>query len=173
MTVRRLCILASLSAVLFVQEEVLTFIPNVQFTFLLILLYGALLKPSEGTLIVFIHVLLDNLFMNSLNIYVVVPMLIGHEVTLLIGHMLKNKNEFLLSIGISVSSIIYAALFFVSTVLFFDIKPVVYLVQDIPFDVVLVACNVICVLFLYKPLYKFLDKLLNTNTEEENVEKME
>ena len=120
--VKDIAIMVMLAALLFVQEEALTLIPNIQFTFLLIMLYGAVLGPKKASLIVLVHVLLDNLFMSSFIPTVMLPMLIGHEITMLIGYYLKNKNTIILSIGITIASIIYAFLFFITTIFVYDIN---------------------------------------------------
>jgi len=39
MSVKRLVIISILTAILFVQEQILSFIPNIQLTFLLIILF--------------------------------------------------------------------------------------------------------------------------------------
>ena len=159
--VKDIAIMVMLAALLFVQEEALTLIPNIQFTFLLIMLYGAVLGPKKASLIVLVHVLLDNLFMSSFIPTVMLPMLIGHEITMLIGYFLKNKNTIILSIGITISSIIYAFLFFITTIFVYDIDPLTYLIADIPFDIILIACNILCVILIYSPLYKILNENIN------------
>ncbi len=166
LTVKDISIMVMLTAILFVQEELLTLIPNIQFTFLLIMLYGAVLGPKKASLIVLIHVLLDNLFMSSFIPTVILPMLIGHEITMLIGYLLKNNNLIILSIGITISSLIYAFLFFITTIYVYEINPIAYLIADIPFDIILIACNILCVILLYKPLYKILDDNINIKKEE-------
>lgn len=159
--VKDIAIMVMLTALLFVQEEALTLIPNIQFTFLLIMLYGAVLGPKKASLIVLVHVLLDNLFMSSFIPTVMLPMLIGHEITMLIGYYLKNKNTIILSIGITIASIIYAFLFFITTIFVYDIDPLTYLIADIPFDIILIACNILCVILIYSPLYKILNENIN------------
>lgn len=168
--IKDIAIMVMLTALLFVQEELLTLIPNIQFTFLLIMLYGAVLGPKKASLIVLIHVLLDNLFMSSFIPTVILPMLIGHEATMLIGYLLKNKNVIILSIGITISSIFYVSLFFVTTIFVYEINPIAYLIADIPFDIILIACNILCVILLYKPLYKILDDNINIIKKEESIE---
>jgi len=159
--VKDIAIMVMLAALLFVQEEALTLIPNIQFTFLLIMLYGAVLGPKKASLIVLVHVLLDNLFMSSFIPTVMLPMLIGHEITMLIGYYLKNKNTIILSIGITIASIIYAFLFFITTIFVYDINPLTYLIADIPFDIILISCNILCVILIYSPLYKILNENIN------------
>ena len=167
MKVKDIAIMVMLTALLFVQEEVLTLIPNIQFTFLLIMLYGAVLGPKKASLIVLVHVLLDNLFMSSFIPTVILPMLIGHEITMLIGFVLKNRNSIILSIGITISSIIYVSIFFVTNIFVYDVNPLAYFIADIPFDIILIACNILCIILLYKPLYKILNDNINEEASEE------
>ena len=84
-SIRRLTLLGLLAAVLFAQEAALSFLPNIQATFLLVLLYGACLGMGGGTLIVTVHVLLDNLFFGVMSPYLLIPMWLGYELTLLCG----------------------------------------------------------------------------------------
>ncbi len=166
LAVKDIAIMVMLTAILFVQEELLTFIPNIQLTFMLIMLYGAVLGPKRASLIVLVHVLLDNLFMSSFIPTVILPMLIGHEITMLLGYLLRNKNIVILSIGITISSLIYAFLFFITTIYVYDINPLAYLLADIPFDIILIACNILCLILLFKPLRKILEENINNNTYE-------
>lgn len=167
MSVKRLCYLVMLTAVLFVQEEVLTFIPSVQLTFFLIILYGATVGIRDGSIIVIIHVLLDNLYMSSFGIYTIGPMLVGYEITLVVGYLFKNKSEWLIAIMSGVCALIYAGLFIPVNIFVYDVDPIAYIIADIPFDLVMVTCNICCVLFLYKPLYSILDNELNKKEIEE------
>ena len=141
-----------LTAILTVQEELLTVIPNVQLTFLLVICYGATIGILDGTLVVIVHVIIDNLIMNSFTPFIIIPMFMGLEIALIIGYLLRNKKEYIVAIFGGIAGLIYALLFFGSTVLFYNVEPIPYLIADIPFDVVLISCNVIAILFLYKPI---------------------
>ncbi|MBR6072674.1 MAG: hypothetical protein IKP77_07595 [Acholeplasmatales bacterium] len=146
-----------LTAILTVQEELLTFIPNVQLSFLLIFAYGATVGILDGTLIVLVHVIIDNLIMNSFTPYVMIPMLIGWEIALILGYLTRNRKEYIVSIFGALAGFIYCMLFWGSTVLFYKIDPYAYLISDIPFEVVLIVCNIITILFLYKPIVKIIN----------------
>lgn len=161
MNIKKLCYIVVLTTILFVQEQVLTFIPSVQFTFFLIILYGAIIGLGYGSIIVVIHVLLDNLYMSSFTIFTIGPMLIGYEITLLCGYLLKNKSEWIIALASALCAIIYAALFIPVNIIVYNIDPIAYIIADIPFDVVLVCCNVFCVILLYKPMYKLLNSEFN------------
>ena len=76
-TVKDIALMAILTALLFVQEQLLSFIPNVQLTFLLIVLFSKKLGTIKTLIIITCHVLLDNLFMSSFNVLFVCFNLIG------------------------------------------------------------------------------------------------
>lgn len=154
---------AVFTSILFVQEEILTFIPNVQFTFLLITLYGATMGLKWGSLIVLAHVLLDNLFMGSFIPTVIIPMYIGYEFTLLFGYLTRGKNIWLIAVLCSLSIIIYTQAFAITNVLFYKVNYGVYMVSDIPFTVLLIIFSSITIIWLYKPLYKIINNLENYN----------
>ncbi len=158
-----------LTAILTVQEEALTFIPNVQLTFLLIIVYGATIGILDGTIVVLVHLILDNLIMNSFTPYIMIPMFIGLELALICGYLLKNRKEWIVSIFAGISGLIYCALFFISTVFFYKVDPMAYLIADIPFEITLIVCNIVTVLFLYKPLVK----IINDNYPKKGLEMRE
>ena len=64
---KEIVVLALFAALLFVQEQVLTFLPNIQLTVFLLILYSKMLGMKKTLLIILIHVLLDNLVMGSMN----------------------------------------------------------------------------------------------------------
>lgn len=157
MTVKKLCYLVAFTTILFVQEEVLTIIPSVQFTFLLILLYGATIGIGYGSIVVVAHVLLDNLYMASFTIFTIGPMIIGYEVTLIVGYLLRNKSEWILATASIFCALLYAGLFIPINIYVYDVDLLAYVIADIPFDLVMVSCNFITVLFLFKPLKRVIE----------------
>lgn len=156
MTIKKLCYLVVMTTILFVQEELLTIIPSVQLTFFLIMIYGATIGIGYGSLIVITHVLLDNLFMSSFTFATIIPMLIGYEITLIFGYLLRGKNEFLNGGVNALCAIIYSALFIPMNVIIYEVNPTAYIIADIPFVLIMMTCNFLCAIFLYKPIYKLL-----------------
>ena len=65
LSAKDIAVIAILAVVLFIQEEVLTFLPNVQLTVFLIVLYTKKLGFKKTTIIILIHVILDNLVMGA------------------------------------------------------------------------------------------------------------
>ena len=160
-TTYNLILSSLLVSILFVQEELLTFIPGVQFTFLLLMIIGAVMGMKWGTLIVICHVILDNVVMGSLVPNIMIPMFLGYEITLLIGFILKEKKLWLNCIGCILSIIIYTQLFALSSIIFLDIDYLVYMTGDISFTVILIIFSTLTIIWLYKPLIKLLNKIKN------------
>ena len=165
MTVRRLCILVVLTTILFVQEELLTFIPNVQLTFLLVVVYGVTIGIRDGSIVILVHVLLDNLFMGSFNLYCMVPQFLGLFITLVMARIFKNKNEIFQSVIGIIGALIYCWLYVLVNIWFLNVRFIDYLLADIPFEIILVASTMVSILFLYKPLVKLINRYLNKEKE--------
>ena len=62
---RSITLIALFTALIFIQEQLLSFIPNIQLTFFLIILFSKKLKLIESTLICFIYGILDNLALGN------------------------------------------------------------------------------------------------------------
>lgn len=158
-TVKRLVLLAILTTILFVQEQALTFIPNVQLTFLLLILYATSLTFIENILIIVIHVLLDNLVMGSFNFVYIPFMLIGYLIIPLLMHTVFKKVRSPISLAFLgiLFSLIYSWAFIIPQVFILQVPFLTYIVADIPFEIILATSSFLTILWLYKPLKEVLD----------------
>ena len=160
-------LLAMLTTILFVQEQVLSFLPQFQFTVLLILLYSKCLGILKTTIIVIIHVMLDNLVMGFINYIYTPAMLIGWLFIPILSNTLFKKVQD--PMPLAFTSILYALLyswvFIPPSVLLTDIGFIPYIIADIPFELMLAIFSFLTVLWLYKPLEKV---LLSLNDSFEN-----
>ncbi len=161
MKINDLVIISILTTILFVVEQVLTFIPNVQLTFLLIIIYSKVLKTKKTLFIILIHVLLDNLFMGSFNFMFIPFMFIGYSVIPITLNLIKIESEIKLAFISVLFSFIYCFLFLIPSVITTGIKISDYLIADIPFTCILSISSFITVLWLYKPLSNKLIELTN------------
>ena len=164
-TVRELCILAFMSVLLFIQEELFAFIPNFQFTFLLLAIYVSVFGFKKTSLIIFAHVLLDNIYMGSLTPIVMIPMWLGYMIYIGIIWLLKNKNIWLLTLGGILGAYIYCMLFLVTNIVFLEIDVYLYWLADIPFEIMLISTIAFTMIYLYKPLRRKLSELWNKDKE--------
>ncbi len=162
MNIRKIVIIALLASILFVQEQILAFLPNIQLTIMLVLLYSKTLKFKEVTLILIIHVCLDNLINGSFIPLIMIPMFMGYLFIPIITNLfLKNAKSplILASFGI-IFAIIYSFMFMVTNVIVLDINLFAYLISDIPFTLLLIVSSFLSILWLYPVLKKILDNLL-------------
>ena len=159
---KKLVMIAMFIAIIFAQEEALTAIPNVQLTVLLLMVYGAVVGPLWGTVIVLVHCLFDNLFMASLRPEVFIPMAIGWEIVMLFGWISK-KWPLIIKVILSVlGALIYCWLFVLANsmaFIHFDIHK--YIIADIPFEIVLMCSSGISVALLYAPIFDIANKGYN------------
>lgn len=151
-SVRIVVLLALLSCVLFVQEEVLSFLPNIQFTFLLLACYVDCLGLRMTSLIVIVHVILDNLVMGSLNLIVFVPMLIGYFVFILIKKVYSGDNVYIVGLFGIIGVLFYSLCFLVCNALFLEVDIWTYFLADIPFTLIMVISTYLSIIWLYKPI---------------------
>ena len=153
-----LVLLALLACVLFVQEEALFFLPNIQFTFLLLICYVDCLGFRKTSLIVFAHVLLDNLVMGSLSLIVVIPMLVGYIITILIKKAYHKDNVYIIGLFGSLGAIVYSLSFLITNAFFLEIDIWAYFLADIPFTLILVISTYLSIIWLYKPIIKIINQ---------------
>ena len=161
-TIRDITIIVVLTAILFVQEAILSFIPNFQLTVFLIILYSKKLGTLKTAIIIFIHVLLDTMIFGSMNFVYTPFMLIGWLIIpITINTIFKkvNSNITLAFLGI-LFSIFYCFMFIIPSTLILEIGFIEYLIADILWEIVLAASSFITILLLYNPCSQLFDKIL-------------
>lgn len=160
-TVKDIALVAVLTSILFVQEQLLTFLPNISFTIFLMFLYSKKLGFIKSSIIILIHVFLDNLLHSSFSIMYFPFMLLGYMVIPTVTSIfLKKVNApLLLSLFGILFSFIYCFSFFIPNALFLEIDMLAYFISDIPFELLLAASSFLSILWLYKPCSNLIDKL--------------
>ena len=148
-----------LTAILFVQEEALTFLPNIQLTVFLIFLYTKTQGWIKTSIIVTIHVLLDNLVMGSMNVLTFVPMLIGWlTIPLTLGTIFKKVDKPIYLALLSIPYVMfYDFCFALFTSWLTDTTLYAWYVGGIVFDIILVMSSFLSILWLYEPLKKVIE----------------
>ena len=161
--IKDITIIAFFAAILFVQEQLLTFLPNVQLTVFLILLYSKVFGLTKTLIIVLFHTILDNLVMGSFSIYYLPFMLIGWMIIPIVTCLFfkKTENTIVLALIGAVCSFVYSWLFAIGQVLLTDVSLLVYLASYVTFEIILAVSSFLSILWLYKPCYKLLVKLKN------------
>lgn len=162
LVIKDLCLIAVLTAVLFVQEQLFSFLPNITLTVFLIILYSKCLGFVRCSLIVVIHTLLDNLFMGSLNMVYFPFMLLGWliiPITLCSVFKRVSRPLPLAFLGI-IFSLLYCWIFIIPQVLITEVDIHDYFIADIPFEIILALGTFLAVLWLYQPLKKVIDQFI-------------
>ena len=156
-----IALIASLTAVIFVQEQLLSNIPGVQLTVFLIILFSKKLGFLRSSLIVIVHIILDNIYMNSFSLFYTPAMLVGWLlIPVTICSIFKNvESSFSLGLLGVIYSFIYSWLFIIPNYFILNIKPLEYLVSDFLFEVILAVSSFLAIFWLYKPCSKVLDLL--------------
>lgn len=164
-----LVLLSALTAILFVQEQLLSGIPGVQLTVFLMVLYSKKLGFVKSSIIIVLHVLLDNFYMSSFSLQYTPAMLVGWMfIPILLSTVFKKvESPILLAILGMLFSFIYSWMFIIPNYLLHQIDPLVYLASDILFEVGLAGVSFVTILFLYKPCHKLLSLLIKENNQDE------
>lgn len=160
MKIKDIVLISALASILFVSEQILTILPNIQITFLLIIVYSKVLKYKKTLIIILIHVLLDNLFMGTFNIIFIPFMFIGYSIIPISLNFIKAEDELKLSFLSTLFSMIYCMLFVIPNSLFLGINLFDYLLADIPYILILSLSSFLTVLWLYKPIKNKLEELI-------------
>lgn len=159
--IKDIALMAILTALMFGLEEAMSFLPNIQLTVFLIILYSKKLGTAKSSIIVLLHVILDNLFMSSFSLIYFPFMLIGWLIIpLTINEVFKKVNS---SIGLAFLGIMYAFIYswvyIIPTCLYTNIKILDYLIADILFELILALSSFLSILILYGPCSKVFDSI--------------
>lgn len=155
MSIKRIARIAIFAALLLVQELALSFIPSVQLTQCLLVVYYYAFGLLDSIIIIAIHVLLDNLIMGSLDI-VFTPIMFASWILLPLSlHLFKkHQNKYFVSFIVALHAIIYSLIFVIVSVIIYEIPFITYFITDLPFEIIFLVNGFITTLI-------FKDKLIN------------
>ena len=125
-----IALIASLTAILFVQEQLLSSIPGVQLTIFLLVLFSKKLGFIRSALIVVVHVVLDNIYMNSFSLFYTPAMLVGWLIIpiTICSIFKKVESSFCLGLLGVLYAFIYCWLFIIPNYFILNIGPIEYLI---------------------------------------------
>ncbi|MBU1020290.1 MAG: hypothetical protein KJ847_03680 [Firmicutes bacterium] len=166
MSTKKMLMIAISIAIIFTQEQLLMFLPNIQFTVLLIIVFTSVYSFKETMILITGYVFLDSMYMGGLNPFFVTPMLIAWYLIPISYHTIlrKTNNEIALSIFAFVFGIVYGLIFIPFQMIQFGVTTLwPYLLNDIPFELIMAFTGTLTVLWMYKPLYNLLNNIVNQN----------
>lgn len=153
-----LAVIAMLTVVVFTVEQALAFIPNIQLTVLLFIIYTKIVGFKKTMVIVLLHTMADNLYNGSLNPYIVLPMFIGWSMipVLLSTVFRKLDSPVYMMVFAFVFGFIYGMVFIPFASYQFGINIGAYFLSDLPFEALMGVSGAISVGLFYTPLMTFL-----------------
>lgn len=159
---KEIVVIALLAAILFIQEQVLMFLPNIQLTVFLLIVYSRCLGLKKTLLVIVVYILLDNLVMGSFNVVFTPFVFIGWAlIPLTLCTIAKNVQvTFHLAILAVVFALVYSWIYIIPNVIVYEFDYIAYLMADIPFEILLAVSSFITTLWLYEPCKKVLVKFL-------------
>lgn len=165
-------LIAICAAVLLVQQIAFSFLPNVQLTTLLVVIYAKGLGFRRTTLIVLIHVLAYNILspFGAVSPIHLPSMLIGWMIIpISLGTFLKKVES---PLGLSIFGLVFGFVYgwvYIPAQIFFIGSPLIpYLMMDIPFEIVMGITNFLTIYWLYAPIKKvFVEQLKKFEQQEE------
>ena len=161
---RSIAITAMLLAILIIQEELLMFLPNVQLTTILIVVYAQFLSDRELYPLVMIYVLIDNMYMGSFNLLYTPAMFFSWLLLAFIAKKLKNNSDTTKFILVILFAFIYGFSFIPATALiqhFNWSQTLKYIKFDIPFEIIMAVSNIVAFFVVYRPLTVLLKEIYN------------
>ncbi len=135
------------------------FIPNVQFTVALLVVYASIFTYKENMILIFVYVILDNLYMGTFSPFYLMPMLIAWSLIPTVYHFLlrRTTNEKKLACFGLVFGFVYGWVF----IPFHMIQTGIhtwwpYLLADLPFEIIMATSGFLTILWTYQPLYRLM-----------------
>ena len=158
--IRSITLQAMLLAVLVVQEYILSGIPQVQLTIILILVYAQFLPYKKLIPLIMAYVLLDNLLMGSISLLYTPTMLIIWPLYAALARAILKKPDYVHLIYAIGFSFVYGWSFLPASIIIQHLntwaKIWTYLKLDFVFELMLAFNTIITFLLFYQPLMKLL-----------------
>lgn len=151
-------------AIIVVQEMALSFLPNIQLTFVLMMVFASILSPVHLSMLVVGYVLLDNLLFGSFHYFTVLPMLLAWVIYVFGARWIRYRSIHWKFLYAALFGLVYGWFYIPFTYLAFY-QGIPHAIQalwiaDLPFGMVLVVNNLFTVIALYQPLTTLIQSLI-------------
>ena len=159
MQTRKLLMIAFAIAITFTQEQVLIFLPNIQFTVLLMFVFASVFSFKETTIYVIGYVLIDSLYMGGFNLFYMIPLLMNWlMISFLYQFLFKDSENLYAKASLAfLFGFVYGWMFIPFHMLQTGINQFwPYLVADLPYEIIMASTGFLTVLWGYEPLIKVL-----------------
>ena len=165
MDTKKMIMIALSVAILFTQEQIMVFLPNISFTVVLVIVFVSVFSFRESIVLITAYVILDNMYMGGMNPFIIVPMLIGWYIIPVSYHTVlrRTTNEVKLAIFAFVFGFVYGWVYIPFRMIQLGISEFwPYLIADVLFEVIMGSFGFLTVLWLFKPLYNTMNEIINS-----------
>lgn len=151
---REMALVAMCAVLIFAQEQALVFLPNIQLTTLLILVFSRFFKLRSAFIMVWIYVFLDHLLMGGFSILYTPSALLAWSMIPLASHtFLVTSRPLPLALSGFIFGFLYGWMYLPAWMIQYGMRDAwLYLVADFPFEVIMAITNFLTILWLYEPL---------------------
>lgn len=159
--IKDITLCAICTSILVVQEQILAFLPNIQLTLFLMVVFSKKLGLIRTIIIITCYTLIDGLIGGPFNIIYFLFMLIGWLfIPILLCTVFKKVKSplFLALLGV-MFSFSYSWINIIPNLILTSANIISYLIADLPFEVLLAASSFLTILWLYKPSEIVFEKL--------------
>ena len=163
MEIRKLLMIALAVAITFAQEQALMFIPNVQLTVVLVIVFASMFTLRETIIYILSYVFLDSLYMGGFNIFYMMPMIIAWGTLGVTTAYISKKTES--EMTFAVIGLLFGFVYGWMFIPFMMIQTGItnlwpYLIADLPFEIIMATTGFVTTLWMYKPLTNTLKQVL-------------
>lgn len=161
MKVKDIALLGILTAILYLVDQVLSFVPFLQLSMLLIILFSRKMGTLKTSIIVIIYVILEYIGA-GFNLLFFIFSVIGWLFVPLLTNFLFRKTKSVISIALQgvLFSFLYSWIHIIPSCIIIESSIIDYLSMDVFFEISLAISSFVSILLLYKPLEKVIDRFV-------------
>ena len=161
MKVKDIALLGILTAILYLVDQVLSFVPFLQLSMLLIILFSRKMGALKTSIIVIIYVTLEYIGVGFDFLFFIFSV-IGWLLVPLLTNFLFRKTKSVISIALQgvLFSFLYSWIHIIPSCIIIESSIIDYLSMDIIFEISLAISSFVSILLLYKPLEKVIDRFV-------------
>ena len=160
--IKDITLCAICTSILVVQEQILAFLPNIQLTLFLMVLFSKKLGLIRTIIIITCYTLIDGLVGGPFNIIYIIFMLIGWLIIpiLLCTIFKKVQSPLYLALLGVMFAFTYSWINIIPNLILTSATIISYLIADYPFELLLAASSFLSILWLYTPIERVFKKII-------------
>jgi hypothetical protein len=160
--IKDITLCAICTSILVVQEQILAFLPNIQLTLFLMVVFSKKLGLIRTIIIITCYTLIDGLIGGPFNIIYITFMLIGWLIIpiLLCTIFKKVQSPLYLALLGVMFAFTYSWINIIPNLILTSASIISYLIADYPFELLLAASSFLSILWLYTPIERVFKKII-------------